>query len=177
MSSENKKTALLDSSSAIILFKADFHIQLTEMYDVVMPRSVYEEITTNFFPGAKEYRQLFADNKITLKEYRPTAVTVLDRPGLNRLDIGEHDVIQLYYAGLGNFVVTDDGSAARYCKREQIPFINALLVPIILGFAGIKDKVFCRKSFDQIIEIGRYSPDIITFAEKSTRDELSIFLP
>ena len=169
------KTALMDASSAIILCKAGLHIVVAEMYNVVMPGSVYKEITANSYPGAEEYRQLMAGKKITLKEPLPDISNESIRPGLNNLDKGEHDVLQLYYAGQGDFIVTDDGAAAKYCKREGIPFVNALLVPVILGFAEIKDEYFCRKSMEKIIEIGRYSPGIISFAKECEREDLSFF--
>ena len=171
------KTALMDASSAIILCKAGLHKVVAEMYNVVMPGSVYKEITANSYPGAEEYRQLMAGKKITLKEPLPDTANEPVRPGLNSLDRGEHDVLQLYYAGQGNFIVTDDGAAAKYCKRERIPFVNALLVPVILGFAKIKDEYFCRESMKKIIEIGRYSPGIISFAEKCETEDLSFFIP
>ena len=170
------KTALMDASSAIILCKAGLHNVVLEMYNVVMPGSVYKEITENSYPGAEEYRQL-VDDKITIKEPLSDTANEPDRPSLNNLGRGEHDLIQLYYAGQGDFVITDDGAAAKYCKREGIPFVNALLVPKILGFAGIKGANFCRDSIEKIIEIGRYSPGIITFVEECKKEELSFVIP
>ena len=52
----------MDASSAIILCKANLHHIVSEMYNVVMSRSVYDELTNNSYPGATEYQQLVADN-------------------------------------------------------------------------------------------------------------------
>ncbi len=171
------KTALLDASSAIILCKSDLHIAVVEMYNVVMPGSVYQEITGNSYPCAEEYRQLLLDKKITIKDPIPDIENNSDKQGFHNLGQGEHDAIQLYYVGQGDFVVTDDGVAAKYCKREQIPFINALLVPVILAFAGMQGDDYCRKARERIIDISRYSPWVIDFAEGCEREELLNFIP
>ncbi len=173
----SEKRVLLDASSAIILFKAGLHAVLLEMYTVVMPEAVYKEITANSYPGAEEYRQFLADTKIAIKGPLLDSANKTVRSGLNSLGRGEHDVINLYYAGQGDFIITDDGAAARYCKREGIPFVNALLVPQILGAAGVKDRNFCRESMDEIIGIGRYSSKIIAFAQECQREDLSFFIP
>lgn len=171
------KTALIDASSAIILCKAAVHIAVVEMYNVVMPGAVYQEITGNSYPCAAEYRQLVVDKKISIKAAMPAPVNEPGCRGLNNLGQGEHDVMQLYNAGQGDFVVTDDGAAARYCQRQQIPFINALLVPKILGLAGIEGGEYCRKATERIVAIGRYAPWVIDFAKQCGREELLPFIP
>ncbi|MCB2181884.1 MAG: hypothetical protein KQH63_07655 [Desulfobulbaceae bacterium] len=172
-----RKTALLDASSAIILFKVDLHSIISEMYDVIMPASVYNEITDHPYPGAEEYRHLLAENKFTLQGTLPEIPSKSTEPGFRKLDRGEHDIIQLYYAGPGDFIITDDGAAAKYCKREGIPFVNALLVPVILKFAAMTDTFSCRESMDKIMNQGRYSSTIISFAENCRKEELSFFMP
>lgn len=173
----NTMTALLDASSAIILYKANLHLIVCEMYNVVMPVSVYGEITENSYPGAAEYQQLQADRKITVKTPSIATLCQHDLSGLHTLDKGERDVIQLYYAGNGDFIIADDGAAAKYCKREQIRFINALLIPMIIKCTGKQNEVYCRTAFNKIKNLGRYSRWVITFAEQCDRKELSFFLP
>ncbi len=169
-------TALVDASSAIILCKANLHLIVSEMYNVVMSKSVYDEITGNFYPGAEEYQQLLADNRVTIQ----APLTTTHRPishGLHNLGQGEHDIIQLYYAGYGDFIMTDDGAAARYCKREQVRFINSLLIPMIIKCTGKQSDAYCRAAFNKVMNTGRYSRWVINFAEKCKREELSFFLP
>ncbi len=168
--------ALVDASSAIILCKANLHLIVSEMYNVVMSKSVYDEITGNSYPGAEEYKQLLADNKITIPA--PLSVTNHESAsGLYNLGQGERDIIQLYYAGHGDFVITDDGAAAKYCKREQIPFINALLIPMVIKCTGKQSDAYCLSKFNKVLNIGRYSRWVINFAEKCERKELFFFLP
>jgi len=170
-------TALVDASSAILLCKANLHLFVTEMYNVVMSQSVYEEITDNSLPGAVEYQQLVADNRITVQAPPAVESSRAISPVLRKLGQGEHDIIQLYYAGRGDFIMTDDGAAARYCKSEQIRFINALLIPMVIKCAGQQSDAYCQAAFDRVMNIGRYSNWVINYAEKCEREELSFFLP
>ncbi|MCP3889803.1 MAG: hypothetical protein GY702_13150 [Desulfobulbaceae bacterium] len=167
----------MDASSAIILYKAKLHLIVCEMYQVVMSPSVYDEITGNIYPGAEGYQQLLADKKITLRVPGIGNFREPDLSALNTLHKGERDVIELYYAGDGDFVITDDGAAARYCKRHQVPFINALLIPVIIEISGKKSDVYTQAVFNRVMGIGRYSDWVINFAEKCDREDLSFFLP
>lgn len=166
----------MDASSAIILYKANLHLIVCEMYKVVMPTSVYDEITGNFLPGAEAYQQLLAEKKFTIQVPCDSTHQNPALPDILTLDKGERDVIELYYAGNGDFIITDDGAAAKYCKREQIRFINALLIPPILRFSGEKNNAYCQTAFNTIKSIGRYSRWVINYAEKCEKEDLSFFL-
>lgn len=167
----------MDASSAIILCKANLHLIVAEMYDVVLPQSAYNEITGNSLTGADEYKQLLADNLISIQSPLPVSSYESASPRLNSLGQGEYDSIQLYHAGYGDFVITDDGAAAKYCKQEQIRFINALLIPKILECIGKPSDTFCLAAFDAVTRIGRYSQWVIDFAKNCGKEELAFFLP
>jgi len=163
----------MDASSAIILCKAGLHILLPEIYDIVLPESVYREITAKPYSGSDEYKQLVAGQHVRVQGTPDQQ----ERPGMAGLDTGEYDTILLFYAGLGDFIITDDGPAARYCKKEGIPFINALLFPVVLRLAQIKDDDYCRKSMEIIIEEGRYSQQVITFAGQCRIESIAFAIP
>ena len=98
-----------------------------------MAESVNEELTHDGYPGAKEFADCLAEKKCSLAPGDQTAEihgTLLK--GVAGLDRGELDTIRLYKKGYGDFVITDDGRGAGYCKRHKIPFINALLFPRVL---------------------------------------------
>jgi hypothetical protein len=80
---KNKLTALVDSSSAIILYKANMHLVVCTMYNVVLSTSVYAEITGNSYPGAQAYQQLLADKKLTLQT---PLISPLRKPALSGFD-------------------------------------------------------------------------------------------
>lgn len=170
-------TALLDASSAIILYKADLHIIVCEMYKAVMSLSVYDEVTGNACPGAKAYQHLLVDKKLTLQRPAIAPSGDGDVSRLLALHKGERDLIQLYNSGYGDFVITDDGDAARYCRREQVPFINALLIPVILSYTDIKSVAYCQTAFNKVKNTGRYSHWVINLAEKCHSHEMAFFFP
>ena len=163
----------MDASSAIILYKAGLHSLLARTYNIVLPTSVYIEITAKPYAGSREYEQLAEGNKIGVQENTDSQKIT----GMERLDTGEYDAIQLFYNGVGSFIITDDGPAARYCKKAGVPFINALLFPVILRFAQIKDDDFCVEAMERIIENGRYSYDIISFAKKCSQESITFAIP
>lgn len=167
------KTALLDASSAIILYKAGLHNLLIKIYAIIMSGSVYREISINPYAGSEAYSKFVSLQKIQVQE-------ILDQKNASEmrgLDRGEYDTIALFRAGSGDFVITDDGQAARFCKREGIPFINALLFPVIIKFARIKDEKFCQRSMEKVIETGRYSDEVINFARDCDEEILSFAIP
>ena len=141
-----------------------------------MPRSVYDEITGNSYPGAKEYQQLLVDNKLIIQSFQMVTRKESATSNLKNLGQGEYDVIQLYDAGYGDFIIIDDGAAAKYCKGEQIPFVNALLIPKIMQYSGKYSNAYCLSSLNKIKSVARYSSRIIDFAEKSGKEDLSFFL-
>ena len=51
------KQCMVDSSSAILLYKSDLLDILVEAYHITMTASVYEELTITGYPGAEEFRQ------------------------------------------------------------------------------------------------------------------------
>lgn len=166
------KKAVVDASSAIILCKSGLHTLLVDVYDIILPASVYREITVNRYGDAGEYKRLAAEGKLRIEE-----IPAQQAAEFNGLDTGESDVIQLYYAGRGEFIITDDGPAARYCRRAGVPFINALLFPVILRYALIRDDDFCRRSMEKIISTGRYSQAVISFARECPRETIAFALP
>ena len=167
------KTAIMDASSAIILCKSGLHSFLAGIYDIVLSESVYREITVKSYAGSEEYKQMVARGEIRVQ----SDPVRQERPGMAGLDNGESAAIHLFYAGQGDFIITDDGPAARYCKKEGIPFINALLFPMVLQFAGIRDDNFRRISMTRIIATGRYSRQVIASAEECRKEDLAFALP
>lgn len=167
------KTVLLDASSAIILYKAGLLNSLVNTYNIVLSRSVYKEISIGTYPGSKDFKSYVSSHKIQVRE----RLDKLEKLELSGLDAGEYDTIQLFLSGIGEFVITDDGPAARYCKKANIPFINALLFPVVLRFSMLRDEYFCSRGMERIMRAGRYSEKIITFAQGCRRKDIEFALP
>jgi predicted nucleic acid-binding protein len=166
------KTAIADASSVIILHKAGLLPTLVEVYRVILAGSVYQEITANPYCGATECKSLRKEKMI-----RVEAVTLNAFSVTQKMDRGEAETIQLYTTGHGDFIITDDGAAARYCKREGIPFINALLFPLILKHTRARTDGFCNKAFEVILELGRYSDKVVDLASSCDKENISFALP
>lgn len=167
------KKAILDASSAILLYKVGLHYQLAEMYDVVLSESVYREITANRYAGAAEYTALSTGQKIRIM----ANPQIPDGLGKTGLDAGETDTIHLFISGKGDFIITDDGPAARFCSRQGIPFINALLFPVVMQFSDKVDELGCRKLMEKIIAVGRYLEKVIAYARNCPREAIDFALP
>ena len=158
------KRALVDSSSAILLYKANLFQRLTEIYCVMLATPVYDELTCDGYPGA----EIFAESNITVFRIS-TADTSFHK--------GERDTIAGYLQGLGDFVLIDDGPGAKHCKVKEIPFINALLFPKILYFSGIiAETEHCAKT-EHLIDLGRYSRKVIDYVRCCGRSDLVVFFP
>ena len=118
---------------------------------------------------------MLADSKITITALDSVVCQHQDTSALQNLGLGESDIIQLYTAGCGDFVVTDDGAAAKYCTRQNIRFINALLIPMLLKCTGKRSDAYCLRKFDEIVNIGRYSQWVVEYAAQCGEEELAFF--
>ena len=172
------KKILLDASSAILLFKSDIFEQLTDVYQVAVAESVYKELTHDGYPGAEEFAKRLAEKRYSLAPGDRTpemhGTPPLAVVGLHR---GEMDTIRLYERGYADFVITDDGRGVGYCKRNEIPFINALLFPKVLVFSKRLSEDLCRRKMEFLIAAGRYSPEISGWAKNCLKESLDFFLP
>ena len=167
------RTALVDASSVIILCKTNmFHI-LVDIYRVVLAESVYQEVTALPYRGAEECIEFKASKKIDILE-TTNLLTGNCLPGLDR---GESETIQFFEAGYGDFIIVDDGAAARYCQRKGYPFINALLFPVVLKYAQALEEDFCDTMFEEILETGRYSDKVIKYARNCSKEQIAFALP
>jgi hypothetical protein len=97
------------------------------------------------------------------------------------LDLGERQTLGLYFlntaANKRSFIIIDDAKAAKFCFRHKVPFINALLVPKVLWFAGIFDENDYIEGTARVIEAGRYSRTIIEKAKALSPSDLALFIP
>ena len=129
------KRVLLDSSSAILLFKTDLLDALVAEYQVSITPSVKHELTSENRAGAERILHLIHVEKIRLTGHQNTSfIKSTSSSSSSSLDRGERDTIRCFEAGRYDFIITDDGKAAKYCSLNDIPFINALLLPRVLYF-------------------------------------------
>ncbi len=171
------KKCILDSSSAILLFKAGIIDYLLSEYSVACPESVYSEITRNReYPGARSFINFTNNGLISVRSINNNYHLLPDKK-IGNLGKGESDCIRLYYQEDGDFIILDDKRGGNYCRKANIPFINALLVPRILFLSKLFSDNEYEARFNNIISEGRYSHDIKNYASKVDSKELAFFMP
>jgi len=168
------KAILLDASSAILLAKAGFHEKLAASYSILTSDSVFEEIIRKGLPGTDEYKKLLREDRL---EVLPVSIpSAVDVP-LQNLDRGERDTLLLFHEGHGDFVVTDDGAAARFCLGNRIPFVNSLLLLRLLHHSRRIGDSSYDAGFQSLLTLGRYSKKVRDYARSCPDSELLFFLP
>ena len=172
------KKSILDASSAILLFKVDLLKELTDVYHVFVTRSVLQELTRRNHQGADTFQRFTSLKKIRIIDLENVLLKCKNSgDSLCFLDKGELDTIKCFGAGDHDFIITDDGRAARYCKKNGLPFINGLLFPRLLYFADLISWQESNNKTDAIIRIGRYSTEVIEWARKCQKESLPFAMP
>ncbi|MBP6990173.1 MAG: hypothetical protein KBC90_01600 [Spirochaetes bacterium] len=174
---DNRKNVLVDSSSIIILYKSGLLEKVILYYNIYMTDSVFNELTQSNHAGSAEVKQFKIEKTIQVVSSGLMTIPVEDeQKKLASLDKGEYDTIVAYLNSAGDFIILDDGKGAVYCKKNDIPYINALLVPRILLLSSIITKEDYDVMTHKVVEFGRYSEKIIEFARLCTNGRLEYFL-
>jgi len=167
----HKKEILVDASSALLLYRAGIFDKMAESFSVVMPKKVSHELIRCGREGAEDFNIYCRLGTCTIAE-APAF------PGGNiRLGGGERELVLLYLSGRGVCIVLDDRKGAAYCRRHDIPYINALLVPKVLMHAGIITEACCEERMRLLISIGRYAGWVVDYARNAAREDIKLFLP
>jgi len=169
---------MVDSSSAILLYKSSLFDHLLETYRIAMTASVYEELTVPGYLGAREFRQYAETGAVKIQSPIGMQLPAKGANSLYAMDRGERDTIRCYVAkGPISFIIIDDGRAARYCRRTGIPFINGLLFARIAYLSGLLSESEYIEKQGELVRIGRYGQEVIAFVKRSTCKEIAFFLP
>ena len=85
-------------------------------------------------------------------------------------------MIALFREGKGNFIIIDDGKGGRYCRDNNIPYINALLTVKILFLKRLITETESADAWKWLLANGRYSEKVKVWAENAGEERLSFFL-
>ncbi len=172
-------TVYIDASSAILLYKAGLFISCTRCFYMVMENEVYKEVRVPDHPGADFFLSMVQKKSVKVCQLDPGHRDQITLP--ENLDPGERKTLVLYFQNVRpnnpSFIIVDDAKCAKLCMSRKVPFINALLVPKILWFAGRLDKTVYLEKTDSIIQTGRYSKTVIEKAKGLSRTDLDMFIP
>jgi hypothetical protein len=158
-----KFSALVDASSAILLYKAGVFDLLAEAYRLSMVPSVYREICVPDRAGAEYFTRAHRQGLLSLVSPDPTACGP-EVPGNHHLGDGERQTLLAYSQGMAAFVILDDRRAAQFCQESAIPFINALLAVKILNLSGYLPDPDHGRVSSEIVRVGYYSRWVIRYA-------------
>lgn len=170
-----KKHVLIDTSSAILLFKSGWMVPLMKHYRVTTGPVAFREMTVRDYPGAQAFTRWQQENQLALHPRCPPDQR--NETDLRRLDPGERECISLYYSGAGTFIIIDDGPGAAICRREAIPYVNALLIPRLLSTGAATGGSGLETAILQIYANGRYAPWVLDYALTCPPEDLAFFLP
>ncbi len=170
------KPVFIDASSAILLEKSGLFLTFSNAFQLIMARSVFKEITAPGHKGVTWFRTQFEKRVYKVIALSCNSNSENDLGCYKNFGTGERDTLCLYHEAQQGFILIDDGPAARWCTKQNIPFINALLVPKILMYKNLITKEDCENKMDILCGIGRYSKKIKTIAFALTRKELSYFI-
>ena len=145
---------------------------------MVMETDVFKEVGMPDHPGANFFLSMVQKNCVTVFR-ADTEGQAIDLP--KNLDIGERQTLLLYFQNIcpdeRSFIIIDDAKGAKLCLKRKVPFINALLVPKILWFAGLLNKNDYLDKTALVIEKGRYAATIIEKAKAFSPSDLATFIP
>lgn len=170
-----KKAVLLDTSSAILLFKSNWMVPLMKGYRVGTGPAAFREMTVTDYPGARAFTQWQQEDRLAL--YPRCSPDLTGGMNLQRLHPGERECIGLYTCGVGRFIIIDDGPGAAFCRREAIPYVNALLIPRLLNPDASIGDAGVEAAIRQIYARGRYAPWVLEYALTCPPEDLAFFLP
>ena len=172
------KCAIIDTSSAILLYKVRLFERLIDTYKIVIAVSVFHELNVDGHAGAGLFQRWRAEQAFrVLDPYSLSTLQSVDVKDLLPSGTGERDTLALYLKGAGDFVIVDDRAAAVTCRTLNIPYINALLVPKVMFMAGRCSQDAFRHATEGLISIGRYSERILRTAERLSPTAMQGFLP
>ena len=169
----------IDASSAILLYKTGLFPLCSQYFSMIMETHVYKEVRVPDHPGANFFLTMVQKERVKVCSGNPDDQIDINLP--ENLDPGERQTIALYCRNAcpdqRSFIIIDDAKGAKFCLKHKLPFINALLVPKILWFAGILNKHDYLDKTALVIEKGRYSRTVIEKARALSSLDLAIFIP
>ena len=172
------KNILLDASSAILLFKAELFHKLVTVYTISCTRSVLQELIRGDRCGADTFLRCSTGSVLSVIDISNEGFSRENAsPALRNLDRGELDTVLCFTAGGWDFIITDDGRAAKYCRQNNIPFINAILFPRLLYFCHAISLPESIRKMEELISLGRYSREVIEWAMNCGRESLHFAIP
>ncbi len=150
---KNHLPIIIDSSSLIYLKSANILDIFLQNINTVSTKKVREEISVkdnslemNFLSGL-------------IQIVSPVNVKIFNKS----MSLTDREILEIALVK-GYVVLSDDGKISRYCDENGLPHINSLTAIVLLFEKDILDLNETYDYLNKVIEIGRYSKDIVKFA-------------
>ncbi len=154
-----RKRLIADSSSLILLTKAGLLKPLLDTFQVIVPPLVYEEMTRKDQPDGRLLRTCLQEGL-----YQIQTPSVLNH-NAHGLKGGDREVFILHQE-LGGTILTDDGRLAALCRRQRLPYLNALTAAVDIWRYHHIDFSTLYQALLRLIQLGRYSDWVVAYVEK-----------
>lgn len=173
------KPIVIDTSSVILLQKVGLLDHLIQSYQTIITPSVYTELTQVEYDDSRIFKQLYEKGGLIVRppSAKKASNSATQNMDISGLGIGERDTIKLFLSGEANFIIIDDGQAARKLYQHGLPFINALLFPKILLISSLLFHSEYEAKTKALKSCGRYADWVVKWAENAGTEELDSFLP
>ncbi|MGA1791151.1 MAG: hypothetical protein ACMUIM_06675 [bacterium] len=153
-----EKSFVSDSSSLILLAKAGLLCLLCENARLFITQTIEAEIRFDSI-DSRLIKGLITEGTIMVKKIKENDLPV-------SLHKGERSAIILFKMLNADYLLIDDKKAALYCKRNAIPYVNALLIPHYLRMCRIIDAQMMKRKILLLSEIGHYAAWITEYVSE-----------
>lgn len=155
---------LVDSSTLILLAKCSFLQIVCNLFDVIVPQAVINEVASDHlvknYPDAALISELMSKGLIKVQSLDSRDKFTLPLS----LHKGEEDALLLAVKLGRKLFATDDGKAIKAARFYKVPFIvTPKIVVELFRLQKISFKK-AREALEKLGKIGRYSPEIIADA-------------
>ena len=157
-----------NTSTLILLAKVgSLGLLLDDIKEIIIPKVVYDEIH-----GKESFELKLIDKEIKSDRIKVGNIDKKHYESIIRqfkLDDGEAAAYALFKEKNGKVLLTDDGELIKLCKIENIPFIVAMAVVVMLAK---KDKIIRAEALEKLSKLygyGRYSEEIYKYFKSEVK--------
>lgn len=161
-------TMVADATALILLAKVNVLEKFVSRNDVIIPKTVYEEVTVGKEKSRKDsflVERLVQEKKLRLKLPSKDSQTKIRK--LFNLKAGELDVVSLAFK-TKRTILSDDKKCLNAAKATGIDFVTSLGIVVAMYKKSLITKEKALACVEELEEYGWYSKDLI----KSYKEEI-----
>ena len=158
-----KGKIIADSSSIIYLEKIDLLETYSDFKNILIPEPIFNELNSQ--KGSTDY-SLYLKIIGSIK----TPIQNIDNSIL--LKYPDITLIDYYNSLNSDGILTDDGKVCKYCRDNNIPYINAPMVILSLKLCNIIDLDIFYDKLDEVYKLGRYSKYVRDYLDNIIKEQI-----